>query len=96
LDVVAALNDSGDTLTLFCVNRHLTRDIRAHVAIEGFVPAPLVSVQILVAENIYEKNDAANPEAIHPQQSSVKMAQGKLIFPFRHESVTVLTLRKGK
>ncbi|MGH9914748.1 MAG: alpha-L-arabinofuranosidase C-terminal domain-containing protein, partial [Pyrinomonadaceae bacterium] len=27
LDVVAALNDAGDKLTLFCVNRHLTRDI---------------------------------------------------------------------
>lgn len=29
LDVVAALNETGDKLTLFCVNRHLTRDLRA-------------------------------------------------------------------
>ncbi|GAC1702254.1 MAG: hypothetical protein NVS9B4_07200 [Candidatus Acidiferrum sp.] len=96
LDIVAALDDAADTLTLFCVNRHLTKDIRAHIAIEGFTPAPVVSVQTLAAESIYEKNDAANPEAVHPAESSAKVDGGKLIFPFRHESVTVLTLRKSK
>src|SRR5262249_30479781 len=36
LDVVAGVNSSADTLTLFCVNRHLMRDISAEIAISGF------------------------------------------------------------
>ena len=39
LDVVSALNDAGDKLTLFCVNRHLARDIHAAVRLTGFAAA---------------------------------------------------------
>lgn len=94
LDVVAALNDSAKTLTLFCVNRHLTRDISAHISIRGFKPAAQVAAQSLYANGILEKNDEVHPEAVHPRDSSAKVTGSQLDFAFRHESVTVLTLRR--
>src|SRR5262249_10187347 len=60
LDVVAAVNDRRDTLTLFIVNRHLTRDIAARISITGFSPAGDGSVETLYASNVYDKNDEAH------------------------------------
>jgi alpha-N-arabinofuranosidase len=96
LDVVAALNDSGDTLTLFCVNRHLTSDISTRLTIDGFKPAAEASAQSLYADSIFEKNDEVTPEAVTPQVSSPKWKGGRLDFTFRHASVTVLTLHSAK
>jgi len=96
LDVVAALNDSGDTLTLFCVNRHLTSDISTRLTIDGFKPAAEASAQSLYADSIFEKNDEVTPEAVTPQVSSPKWKGAHLDFTFRHASVTVLTLHSAK
>jgi alpha-N-arabinofuranosidase len=96
LDVVAALNDSGDTLTLFCVNRHLTRDIPTNISISGFKPASEAAALSLYATSIFEKNDEVAPEAVHPQESSTRLNGSRLNFTFRHESVTVLTLHQAK
>ena len=41
LDVVATLNESGSTLTLFCVNRDLTRDIPAKSTLQASGRDPL-------------------------------------------------------
>lgn len=94
LDVVAARNDPGDKLTLFCVNRHLTQDIAAHISIAGFAAAPDGSVQTLVASSILEKNNEAHPEELIPRESVVKVDGAKLDYTFRHESITVIELRK--
>src|SRR3984893_1812240 len=56
LDVVATLNESGATLTLFCVNRDLTRDIPATIQIAGFRPGSVAHASSLYAASIYEKN----------------------------------------
>ena len=96
LDVVAALNDSGDTLTLFCVNRHLTQDIATNISFIAFKPTTEVAVQSLYARSIFEKNDEVTPEAVYPRECSAKMKSSQLEFTFRHESVTVLTLRRAK
>ena len=96
LDVVAALNSAGNTLTIFCVNRHLTNDITASISIRGFKPASQVTAQSLYADSIYEENNEMNPEAVHSQPSSVKSNGSHLNFTFRHESVSVLTLHKAE
>jgi alpha-L-arabinofuranosidase len=96
LDVVAALNDAGDTLSLFCVNRHLTKDIATKISIEAFKPAGEASGQTLFASSIFEKNDEVNPEAVHPRDSSARLNGSVLEYTFRHESVTVLTVHGTK
>jgi alpha-N-arabinofuranosidase len=91
LDVVAALNGSANKLTLFCVNRHLTRDIRAKIDIIGFRPAKTTANSIF-AQSIYEKNDETDPERIHPQAASLSADSPEFNYTFRHESVTVIEL----
>ncbi|HXM99998.1 MAG TPA: alpha-L-arabinofuranosidase C-terminal domain-containing protein [Candidatus Dormibacteraeota bacterium] len=94
LDIVAALNNAGDKLTLFCVNRHLDRDIVADIAIDGFRPAAKASIRTLYAESILEKNDELNPHAIVPQPVELAVASSNLNYTFRHESVTVMEFVK--
>jgi len=91
LDVVATLNSSGKKLTLFCVNRHLNRDIETKIDISGFRPSHAVARSVF-AGSIYEKNDEAQPQHIQPQESSLAISSGDLEYTFRHESVTVIEL----
>ncbi len=94
LDVVAALNDAGDKLTLFCVNRNLTHDIPAAIAIAGFHPAATATARTLYADSIFEKNDEVTPTAIVPQPTAIPVSAAKIKYTFRHESVTVMELLK--
>ena len=94
LDVVAALNEKNNKMTLFCVNRHLTQDIVAHISMSGFLPAEEGHLQTLSSSSIYDKNDEAHPEAVTPQESRVRLQGANLEYSFRHESVTVIELQK--
>jgi alpha-N-arabinofuranosidase len=93
LDVVAALNGSGNRLTLFCVNRHLTRDIRTKIDIIGFRPVD-ATANLIFAGSIYEKNDETDPEHIHPRATSLPMNSPEFTYTFRHASVTVIELER--
>jgi len=93
LDVVAALNDAGDKLTLFCVNRDLTRDLSTRISIHGFRPKAAIA-HSLYAGSIYEKNDEMEPEHIHPQDSTLEVRLPEFTHTFRHESVTVIELSR--
>jgi len=90
--VVAARNEAGDKLTLFCVNRHLTRDITARISVAGFAPGPEGFEQTLFAASIYDKNDEAHPEAVIPRERSLQWEGAEPECTFRHESVTVIEL----
>jgi alpha-N-arabinofuranosidase len=90
LDAMAALNNTGDKLTLFCVNRHLTRDIPTNITINGFRPAAKASGRSLHADSILERNNELNPNAIVPQPLELAVASRQLKYTFRHESVTVM------
>jgi alpha-N-arabinofuranosidase len=92
LDVVAALNSSGKKLTLFCVNRHLTRDLKTNLVIDGFHPKK-ASAHSISAESIYEKNDETEPGHILPRDSSIPVSSSsEIAYTFRHESITVIEI----
>jgi alpha-N-arabinofuranosidase len=95
LDVVAGLNDAGDKLTLFCVNRDLHRDLRARIEIVGFHPGPRALAHTLYADNIYEKNDEMQPERLHPYDDPFSLAGDEFTYDFRHESVTEIELQRS-
>jgi alpha-N-arabinofuranosidase len=94
LDIVAARNEGGDKLTLFCVNRHLTRDYETKIDLSGFRPEGNARVQTLSAESIYAANDEENPEAVVPLETRVKAA-AQMTYRLRHASVTVLEFRNS-
>jgi alpha-N-arabinofuranosidase len=87
LDVVAAINKSGDQLTLFCVNRSLTRDITARINFGGFRASGEAHVTQLYSDSIYDVNDEINPEHITPTKRIAKADAAGMEFTFRHESV---------
>jgi alpha-N-arabinofuranosidase len=91
LDVVAAINSSGNKLTLFCVNRHLTRDIETRINLAGFRPTNATARSIF-ANSIYQKNDETEPEHIHPRATTLSTESAEFKYTFRHESVTVIEL----
>jgi alpha-N-arabinofuranosidase len=95
LDVVAALNDSGDTLTLFCVNRSLNTDIPANISIVGFAANGSAEIQTLHSASIGDENSEDHPEAVVPVETQERVTKGGLQHVFPHESVTRIVLRKG-
>jgi alpha-N-arabinofuranosidase len=94
LDVVAALNDAGDTLTLFCVNRSLTTDIPANVEVAGFSAGGEAQVKTLRAGSLDEGNDEDEPDRVIPVKTQESMKNGRLRHVFPHESVTVIMLHR--
>lgn len=95
LDVVAALDDSGSTLTLFCVNRSLNTDIPADIQVDRFASAGAARVQTLKSASISDGNDEDVPNRVTPVHTEESVQAGKLHHIFPHESVTVITLRKN-
>ena len=93
LDVVATLNEKGDRLTLFCVNRHLTRDIPASVRVAGFAPGTVRGEQ-LTATSLYAGNDETQPHAVWPVELNLAAQGGALHHTFPRSSITVIELTK--
>jgi alpha-N-arabinofuranosidase len=94
LDVVAALNETRDKLTLFCVNRDLSRDIPARVALSGFAAGPQARAETLTAGDIYQQNDESQPENVVPAESTFAVGPRGFDYTFRRSSVTVIELRR--
>jgi len=92
LDTVAVMNKARDRLTLFCVNRHLTQDLPAAIAITGFKSQGTARVQTLSAVSRYEMNDDVEPQHVMPQTSYSALTNGQLKYTFRHESITRIDL----
>jgi alpha-N-arabinofuranosidase len=94
LDVVGALNDSGDTLTLFCVNRSLNTDIPARINVNGFSAGSNAEIQTLRGSSIDDANDEDDPERVIPMHTEEHVNGDAMQHIFPHESVTVLVLHK--
>ncbi len=94
LDVVAALNEAGDTLTLFVVNRHLTRYLTADIRIAGFRPAGAARVTELRGTSVFQANDESTPDAVMPVESAFETGGGAAKRTFPPGSVTRIEFRK--
>jgi alpha-N-arabinofuranosidase len=93
LDVAAALNEAGDKLTLFCVNRGLSGEIRATLRLSGFEVSSARG-QELTASNLYSFNDDANPDAVTPKALRLGAVGGEFQHAFPAKSVTVIELSR--
>lgn len=91
LDVTAALNEAGDRLTVFAVNRHLNRDLPARIRLTGFGARGQARVWTLSGASIYQHNNEIRPEAVVPLESFVP-ASIDFAYTFPRASVTRLEL----
>ena len=96
LDVVATLDESGQKLTLFCVNRDLNRDLRADISISNFPVSANGVTQTISADSIYAKNDDAHPDLVHPHEGVVAISGNRLSYDFTRASVTTIELRRAR
>ena len=94
LDVVAALDPAGKTLTLFCVNRNLQQDIPSEIDLQQFRAAQTATAQTLTASSIGVGNDEVDPTRVVPTDSTIPVPSGKLSYTFPQASVTVLTFHR--
>jgi alpha-N-arabinofuranosidase len=94
LDITAALNTSGDKLTLFCVNRHLDQDVPASISVEDFSARTKADVDTLNSESIYDVNDELQPEAITPVHATTTVRNNALNYTFPRASVTRIELSR--
>ena len=94
LDIVAAENEARDRLTLFCVNRDLSRDLKARIELQGFTAAGEARIETLAADSIYAANSEMDPDAVRPIETAAASAPGGLTHIFRHASVTVIRFHK--
>ena len=94
LDVVAALDEAGNQLSVFVVNRHLTRDQQAQLSLKGFAPAAAARIETLSAPHIYTQNDALRPTAVTPREATAALRDGALEWTFPRSSITRIDLRK--
>jgi alpha-L-arabinofuranosidase len=94
LDTVAALDSTGNILTLFCINRSLTRDIPAEIDLKHFRAARIATAQVLQANSLYDGNDEVDPHRVVPVDSTIQLSSGPVSYKFPHESVTVLTFHR--
>ena len=90
LDVVSALSQDGRTLSVFAVNRHLTRDIPAAIKLAGFAPAPTAATLQLRGDSIYQANDELRPEAVRPREGTFPVNGTQADFIFPRTSVTLI------
>jgi alpha-N-arabinofuranosidase len=92
LDIVSALNEGGDKLTLFAVNRNLYRDTVAEIRVTGFMPTGVGRIQTLSGFSIYEANDEIRPSAVHPTVSAMNVQGQRFAYTFPQASVTVIEI----
>ena len=93
LDVVSTLNESGNKLTLFCVNRHLSRDLRTSIKLSGFA-ADSARGQQLTSTSLYAVNDDVRPDAIVPADLVLSVRGSEFDHVFPKMSVTVIELAR--
>ena len=94
LDVTATLNERGNKLTLFCVNRKTKGDIEASVNVPGF-EIDSASLQELKADTIFAENNEDQPEAVIPVSRTIQATGTSFTHSFPAASVTVLELRRN-
>ena len=94
LDVVAALSQDGETLTLFCVNRSLNTDILANIKLSDFASTQTATVHTLSAHNLTDANDELSPNRIKPVESVEPVQPEGWTHTFPHASVTVISLNR--
>ncbi len=96
LEVVAAMGPSPDTLILFCVNRSLTRDFRAAIQVDGFVPSAQAQIKTISAPSIYTENNEMQPHAVQTVTNQMQIGPNfEMVFP-RTSVVVIRLARKSK
>jgi alpha-N-arabinofuranosidase len=91
VDVVATRSADGKTVTLLCVNRHLTLDIPTRFDLESMHATAPATMKQIYSVSRYERNSEIEPKHVLPLEGTAKVAtDGAISVILPHESVTVI------
>ncbi len=92
LDCVGSEPEDRKSLTLTCVNRHLTRPQQAEIDLSQLPVAASAGIQSasIVGSNILEENDETDPNRIVPVHGTARLTGKHLVYTFPSGSITVL------
>lgn len=97
VDAVATLSQDRGILTLFCINRDLTKDIPVQMDLRWFHPEGRAHVEQIKAASRYDVNDEVSPRHVVPIPSSIPVPSGGPVrYTLPHESVTVIRFQNGQ
>lgn len=85
--------ESGDTLTLFCVNRKTGAAIRSKLEISNFALGTATASELRAA-SVFAENNEQRPNAIHPRPVEFELSGNAFDYEFPPASVTVMTLKR--
>lgn len=94
LDTVACINEAGDTVTVFVVNRSL-QEVRTSFALKEFEAADAVLLYEITGESEWEINDVFAPERIVCKVSEVPAETAAEGYLLRPASIYALEFRTG-
>ncbi len=89
---MAALDQTGAKLLLFCINRPLTAAFDGEISIDGF-RAVSVTAETLKAGSRADRNDEEQPHTAEPLRGPVEVKAGVARYMFPSESASVIELR---
>lgn len=92
LDVTAALSRDGKTLTLFCVNRSLDTDIHTMIRLHDFA-GDYAAIHTVSSPALSDGNDEVFPDRVIPSDNVEIVQPNGWTHTFRHESVTVVSIK---
>ncbi|TBL73234.1 alpha-L-arabinofuranosidase C-terminal domain-containing protein [Paenibacillus thalictri] len=93
LDVVSCLSESGDTLTLFVVNRGL-EPVQTEISVDAFMMSPDVTMWEISGDDYEAINSVFAPDYIVSKQKQLTSEQGRLTCSLNAHSIYVLEMKR--
>ncbi len=92
LDIVAAQSKDRSKVLLFCVNRHLTRALKATIDVSSLgIASGAVKITTIASESILTENDEEDPQRVAPVTHTRQLA-GDVDYTFPNASITVIEI----
>jgi alpha-N-arabinofuranosidase len=78
-DITAVLNEAGDVITFFAVNRNPDEAVEVEISLTGFGSGDVFDHQVMTHADLNKVNTAAEPNAVTPAKGTgATFADGKL------------------
>jgi alpha-N-arabinofuranosidase len=84
LDAIAVLNEGGESMTIFAVNRDVSGDVETLFTLGGFQGFKIIEHSVMTSPDLKAVNDMANPGRVKPAPGKGAVIEGeklKLVLP---------------
>jgi alpha-N-arabinofuranosidase len=91
VDITATLDEAGEVVSFFAVNRNPSEAIEVEIALTGFGSGDIIDHQVMTHADLNKVNTAAEPNAVVPAKGTgASFADGKLkvtLAPYSYQMI---------